>query len=547
MRNISIRPITLPLSVLLLFISLISCAQNTTRQDTLRGSITPQRAWWDLVHYDLSVEVLPASKTIIGTNVMTYRVLEEGASELQIDLQAPMELTTVMQDGTPLEVRSEGSAHFIEMETPQNKGDLKSITLGFEGKPRIAKNAPWDGGWTWTTDSNGKHFIATANQGIGASVWWPNRDHPADEVDSLDMHVTVPKELVDVSNGRLVGIDSTATTKTYHWTVKNPINNYGVNINVGDYVRFGETYDGEKGKLDMEYWVLREDEAKAREQFKQAPMMMKAFEHWFGPYPFYEDSFKLVQVPYLGMEHQSSVTYGNKYKNGYLGRDLSGTGWGLKFDFIIIHEAGHEWFANNITNKDVADMWVHEGFTAYSENLYLDYHFGKEASRAYVLGTRKNVRNDDPIIGKYGVNQEGSGDMYYKGANILHMIRTMAQDDELWRETLRGLNQKFYHQTVTSKQVEEYISRKLNLELAPFFDQYLRTTKIPILEYAFDKREMKYRFGNVVPNFSMPLWVTIGEEKQWITPTTAWQTIKVDRKAKTLEVAEDFYIQTRKQ
>ncbi len=422
MYTILIRPLTLRLLIFLLFVTFISCAQNTTRQDSLRGSITPQRAWWDLVHYNLSVEVLPDSKSIIGANVMTYRVLEEGVKELQIDLQAPMELTTVMQDGMPLDVRSEGSAHFIEIETQQTKGEIKTITLGFEGKPTIAKNAPWDGGWTWEKDSNGKHFIATANQGIGASIWWPNRDHPADEVDSLDMHVTVPKDLVNVSNGRLISIDSSMTSKTFHWTVKNPINNYGVNINVGDYVHFGETYDGEKGNLAMDYWVLREDEAKARVQFKQAPMMMEAFEHWFGPYPFYEDSFKLVQAPYLGMEHQSSVTYGNEFKNGYLGRDLSGTGWGLKFDFIIIHEAGHEWFANNITNKDVADMWVHEGFTAYSENLYLDYHFGKDAAREYVIGTRRSIQNDKPIIGTYNVNEEGSGDMYYKGANILHMI-----------------------------------------------------------------------------------------------------------------------------
>ncbi|MDE0599633.1 MAG: M1 family peptidase, partial [Dokdonia donghaensis] len=314
--------------------SLTSYSQKITRQDSLRGSITPQRAWWDLVHYDLSVEVLPESKTIIGTNVMTYKVLNEGTNELQIDLQAPMELTAVMQDGHSLDVRSEGNAHFIQLEDPQREGELKKISLSFEGKPRIAKNPPWDGGITWKKDSNGKHFIASSNQGIGASVWWPNRDHPADEVDSLDMHVTVPKDLVDVSNGRLVHIDTDATTKTYHWTVKNPINNYGVNLNIGDYVNFSEVYKGEKGPLDMSYWVLKEDEEKAREQFKQAPMMMEAFEHWFGPYPFYEDSFKLVQAPYLGMEHQSSVTYGNRFKNGYLGRDLSGTGEGLKFDFI---------------------------------------------------------------------------------------------------------------------------------------------------------------------------------------------------------------------
>ncbi|MFT5752064.1 MAG: aminopeptidase N [Flavobacteriales bacterium] len=521
-------------------------SQNFSRQDSLRGSITPQRAWWELGHYDLSVEVLTEMKTIIGTNIISYTVLEEGTNELQIDLQAPMEITSVMQDGNTLKIRSEGSAHFIELKAPQTKGTVKKVTIGFEGVPREAVNAPWDGGWVWKKDVNGKHLIATANQGIGASIWWPNRDHPEDEVDSLNIHVTVPVDLVDVSNGRLVSVDSTKTTKTYHWEVRNPINNYGININIGDYVNFSEVIVGEKGVLDMDYWVLREDLKQAKEQFKQAPMMIKAFEHWFGPYPFYEDSFKLVQVPYLGMEHQSSVTYGNRFKNGYLGRDLSGTGWGLKFDFIIIHEAGHEWFANNITNKDAADMWIHEGFTAYSEGLYLDYHFGKEAAREYVLGTRKLVQNDSPIIGAYNVNKRGSSDMYYKGANILHMIRTIANDDALWRETLRGLNKEFYHQTVTTQTVEDYISRKLNVDLTSFFNQYLRETKIPTLDYKLEKGKLSYRYADVIAGFEMPLDIEIDGEQKRITPTTTWQTEKVGRKAKSVEIGLDYYVNMRK-
>jgi aminopeptidase N len=526
--------------------SLSSYSQKITRQDSLRGSITPQRAWWDLVHYDLSVEVLTESKTIIGTNVMTYKVLNEGTNELQIDLQAPMELTAVMQDGHSLDVRSEGNAHFIQLEDPQREGELKKISLSFEGKPRIAKNPPWDGGITWKKDSNGKHFIASSNQGIGASVWWPNRDHPADEVDSLDMHVTVPKDLIDVSNGRLVHIDTDATTKTYHWTVKNPINNYGVNLNIGDYVNFSEVYKGEKGPLDMSYWVLKEDEEKAREQFKQAPMMMEAFEHWFGPYPFYEDSFKLVQAPYLGMEHQSSVTYGNRFKNGYLGRDLSGTGEGLKFDFIIIHEAGHEWFANNITNKDVADMWIHEGFTSYSENLYLDYHFGKESAATYTIGTRDKIRNDRPMIGTYNVDKEGSGDMYYKGANILLTLRTIAQDDDLWRATLRGLSKEFYHQTTTTAAVENYIANALNLDLTPFFNQYLREKDIPTFEYKIDKKEMHYRFNNTIQGFTMPLRIKINEEYIWIEPTDIWQCLDVPKGTSTVQIDRNMYVDIRK-
>ncbi|MDX1783740.1 MAG: M1 family aminopeptidase, partial [Aequorivita vladivostokensis] len=322
----------------------------------------------------------------------------------------------------------------------------------------------------------------------------------------------------------------------------NPINAYGVDINIGDYVHWGEKYKGEKGMLDMDYYVLRENEAKAKEQFKQAPMMMEAFEHWFGPYPFYEDGYKLVEVPYLGMEHQSSVTYGNKFENGYLGRDLSGTGWGLKFDFIIIHESGHEWFANNITNKDVADMWIHEGFTAYSENLYLDYFFGKKASSEYVLGTRNNISNDRPIIGVYYVDNSGSGDMYYKGANILHTVRQLIENDEKWRSILRGLNKQFYHQTVTTRQIEEYISKESGIDLTAFWNQYLRTTKIPKVEYSIERNDLKFRYVNTVENFDMPVIAIVNNKEEWIFPTSEWKTKTFAQSIETFQIRKDFYV-----
>ena len=259
-------------------------------------------------------------------------------------------------------------------------------------------------------------FIASTCQGDGASLWWPCKDHMYDEPDSMLISVNVPDNLMDVSNGRLRSVVRHENkTATYNWFVANPINNYGVNINIGDYVHFSEIFNGEKGALDCDYYVLRENLEKAKEQFKQAPMMLAAFEHWFGPYPFYEDGYKLVEAPYLGMEHQSSVTYGNGFENGYRGTDLSSTGWGLKFDFIIIHESGHEWFANSITYEDIADMWVHESFTNYSENLYVEYYYGKKAGADYVLGSRKNIRNDRPVTGTYNVNSRGSGDMYVQG------------------------------------------------------------------------------------------------------------------------------------
>tara|TARA_R110002050_G_scaffold100580_1_gene208183 strand:- start:136197 stop:137837 length:1641 start_codon:yes stop_codon:yes gene_type:complete len=536
----------------LLFLNISVTAQDLvaeknqfTEQDTLRGSITPERVWWDLNYYNLDIQIQPEDKFITGSNTIRYKVLEEN-QVLQIDLQPPLSIEKVIQDGESLEFNSKVNAHFIVLKKQQVKGDYNEVIVYYSGKPKEAVRAPWDGGFSWKKDNNGKHFIATSCQGLGASVWWPNKDHMYDEVDSMAIKVTVPKGLMDVSNGRLKSIIENETTTAYNWFVKNPINNYGVNVNIGDYVHFSEKYKGENGPLDMDYYVLKDNLEVAKEHFKDAPKMMKAFEHWFGPYPFYEDSFKLVEVPYLGMEHQSSVTYGNKFMKGYLGRDLSGTGWGLKFDFIIIHEAGHEWFANNITYKDIADMWIHESFTAYSENLFLDYYYGSKASSEYVIGTRKNITNDRPIIGKYNVNNEGSSDMYYKGANILHTLRQLVNDDQKWRQILRGLNKEFYHQTVSTKQIEEYLSKKTDTELTSFFNQYLRTTKIPILEYKIAGENISYRYMNTVEGFIIPIRVFAGKKAQWLSPTTEWKSQKLKGDVSEFKIDRNFYIDIRK-
>ncbi|MGB1902141.1 MAG: M1 family metallopeptidase [Flavobacteriaceae bacterium] len=519
-----------------------SRAQKYSAQDTLRGSITPERIWWDLVYYDLDVTVQPKVKSIRGTNTIHYKVVSPN-NIMQIDLQPPMKLIKAVQDEVELSINQNGNAHFIQLEKKQNRKKIEQIVLHFEGQPKEAINAPWDGGFSWKKDYNDNDFIATSCQGIGASVWWPNKDHMYDEVDSLQMKITVPKHLKAVGNGRLRAVTKNEKTASYTWFVSNPINNYGVNINIGDYVDFSETYNGEKGNLDMHYFVLKDNLSKAKKQFLDAPKMMKAFEYWFGPYPFYEDSYKLVEVPYLGMEHQSSVTYGNRYMDGYLGRDLSGTGWGLKFDFIIIHESGHEWFANNITNKDIADMWIHEGFTAYSENLFLDYYYGKEASSEYVIGTRKRIRNDRPIIGNYNVNAEGSSDMYYKGANMIHMLRQFTKNDEKWRGILRKMNAKFHHQTVTTQQIESFLSDEIDLDLHSFFNQYLRDVRIPTLEYNIDKNILHYRWTNVVEGFEMPIEFESNKQWQWLYPTVSWQTKAIN--SSTITVDEDYYITTK--
>ena len=511
-----------------------------TRQDTLRGSITPEREWWDLTYYHLDIKVEPDKKFISGSNTVGYKVLKSNKM-MQIDLQEPMIITSVEADGKSLKFNREGNAYFIELKQKQKKNDINYIKINYEGFPKEAIRAPWDGGLSWTKDENGNHFIATSCQGLGASVWWPNKDHMYDEVDSMLISVNVPKNLTNVSNGRLRKVtEHKNDTKTFDWFVTNPINNYGVNINIGDYASFSEVYKGEKGDLDIDNYVLSYNLEKAKEQFKQVPMMIEAFEHWFGPYPFYEDSFKMVEVPYLGMEHQSSITYGNKYQNGYLGRDLSGSGWGLKFDYIIIHEGGHEWFANNITYKDIADMWVHEGFTCYSENLYVDYFFGKEASAEYVIGTRRGISNRKPIIGQYDINREGSGDMYSKGANLLHTIRQLAKDDELWRQTLRGLNKEFYHSTVTTGEIEEFISKGIGMNLSKVFDQYLRDYRVPVFENEITNGVLMYRWNNVIDGFDMPLEVIIDGENTLLYPTLEFKQVPI--KSLYINVDDDYYI-----
>ncbi|RKY76646.1 M1 family peptidase [candidate division KSB1 bacterium] len=512
-----------------------------THQDTLRGSITKEREWWDLTYYHLNIKVNPAEKSIAGTNTIEYRVLKP-LQVMQIDLQNPMEITKVVQDEQKLQFNRHGNAYFVNLIKTQKTGDINTLTVFYRGKPKISRRPPWDGGLTWSKDRDGNDFIATTCQGDGASLWWPCKDHLYDEPDSMLISVTVPEKLFEVSNGRLKSININGDgTKTFHWFVSNPINNYNVNVNIGNYVNFTEKYHGENGVLDCSYYVLRYNLEKARKQFKEVPRMLKAFEYWFGPYPFYKDSYKLVEVPYTGMEHQSSVTYGNGYKNGYMGNDVSHTGWGMKFDFIIVHESGHEWFGNSITDRDIADMWIHESFIAYSENLFLNYYYGKKASAEYVLGTRQNIRNDRPIIGIYNVNYEGSGDMYYKGANMLHTLRQIVDDDNKWRSILRGLNKKFYHQTVTSAQIENYLTKHTGINLAPFFNQYLRDVRIPVLEYIISDSTFQYRWNNCVKNFNMPVKVCFNEKVQWIHPTVRWQTLKTPVTVEKFILDPNFY------
>ncbi|MCB2218765.1 MAG: M1 family metallopeptidase [Bacteroidetes bacterium] len=512
-------------------------------QDSLRGSITPERAWWDLTYYHLHVKPNPKDSSLLGDVLIVYKVVEPG-QKMQIDLQEPMMIDSVIQSGKSISYDRLGNVYYLNLIEAPNKADINEIKIFYHGKPKVSYRPPWDGGITWNRDSAGSPFIATACQGEGASLWWPCKDHMYDEPDSMRISITVPKGLMGVANGRLEKIDKNRKNKmeTFHWFVANPISNYVVNMNVAHYSHYSEIYAGEKGPLSCDYYVLPADLKKATEHFKQVPMMMKAFEYWFGPYPFYEDGYKLVQVPYPGMEHQSSVTYGNGFRNGFYGVDLSQTGWGSKFDFIIVHESAHEWFANNITYRDIADMWIHESFAAYSESLYTEYYFGKMAGYEYVRGTRANINNDRPIIGYYDVNYEGSGDMYPKGANMLHTLRQIVGNDSTWRALLRGLNREFYHQTVTTSQIEDYIASFLDLELASFFNQYLRDKRIPVFEYTLHEHMLRFRWNNCIDAFDMPLKINIDGKEQMIHPRTQWQATVLENPGENHVIDPDFYV-----
>lgn len=486
---------------------LVGAKELFSRADSLRGQLTPLRTCYDINYYHLEVRVDPDERYISGSNLFRFTATMD-FDRLQFDLFDNLRIDKVVYQGQELPFTREYHAVFIDFPVTIAKDSQQEFTVYYSGHPVQAQRAPWDGGFDFKKDSNGKHWIATACQGLGASVWWPNKDHQSDEVDSMMVSISVPNGLINVSNGRFRGSEDLGDGYTrFDWFVSNPINNYNVAVNIGDYVHFSDHYDGENGRLDLDYWVLRENADKAIPHLDHnVKTMLQAFEHWFGPYPFYEDGYKIVETAHLGMEHQSAIAYGNRYQNGYLGRDGSGSGWGERWDFIVIHESGHEWFGNNITSNDLADMWIHEAFTNYSESLYIDYHFGKRAGQEYLHGNRRAIQNREPMIGTYHVNKEGSGDMYNKGGVMLNVVRTILNDDVKWREILRGLNQEFFHSTVDYEDIVRYISEKSGLDLGPVFDQYVRHTSLPVLEVSFlEDGKVGCRWISEVPGFSMPV------------------------------------------
>lgn len=523
------------------------------RADTLRGSNGRGRSWWDVRRYHLSTRFDLTGKGISGYNQVFFKITDNATDSMQIDLQQPMVLDSAFLITSIYSSRlqkvgvvRDGNVWWLKCPKGLMKKDSTySIMLWYHGSPRAAVNPPWDGGFSWRTDSAGKPWVAVSCQGLGASVWWPCKDAQWEEPEEgMRVSLSVPDTLMAVSNGRLESSTHYDGYATYVWEVQNSINSYDATFYIGDYVQWTDTLKGEKGKLDLSYYVLRANEQKARKQFEVVKPMLRCFEYWMGPYPFYEDGYKLVEAPYLGMEHQSAVAYGNNYQMGYKGIDRSLTGWGLKWDYIIIHESGHEWFGNSITAADMADNWIHEGFTSYTEVLFTECLLGKEKATKYSRGLWHNIDNKGPVIGPYGVNDEGEGDIYEKGAAVIHMIRKMMNNDEKFRQMLRAMNKEFYHSIVTSDRIEDYIERFSGIALKPFFEQYLRRTDIPHIEYNIADGVMNYRFTNVVPGFQLPVTVVVGESKQTINITGEWQKTKWTA-GYNVRFAEDFLVKAK--
>jgi len=549
--------ITLSILAFLLFTTianaqLLQGKQEFTRADTLRGMLSPERTCYDLNYYHLDVKIDIENKSISGSNEFNFTATKD-FTLLQFDLFNNLNVEKVVYNGQELPFKREFNAVFVTFPGTVKKGKKDKFKVFYSGNPVIARKPPWDGGFIFTRDTAGNPWVSVACQGFGASSWWPTKDHQSDEVDSVLISISVPKDLQEVSNGRLRStVDQPDGYKQYNWFVSNPINNYNITFYIGKYAHWTDTYKGENGNLTLDYWSLATDSAQAKPHWDaDVKPMLKSFEHWFGPYPFYKDGYKLVQAPHLGMEHQSAVAYGNEFKMGYLGRDLSHSGWGMKFDFITVHESGHEWFGNNITSKDIADMWIHESFTNYSEALFTESTQGKAAASAYVIGIRENISNDIPIIGHYNVNNEGSGDMYYKGANMIHTIRQLIDNDEKFRSILRGLNKTFYHQTVTTAQIENYIAQQSGLKLSKVFDQYLRTIKIPVLSYHIKGNQLYYRWTNTVDGFDMPVKVSLTSVSEYtiIKPKAQWKSININPSIteKTFKADPNFYIELKKE
>ncbi len=506
------------------------------RASILRGQYGEHRANNDVQYYHLDIRIDPEKKLVSGKNTIRFRMLKD-ASRIQLDLYANLSVDKITLGATPLKYERELNAVFVDFPETLKAGRTYSVDFYYSGTPTQTGRF---GGFTFGKDSAGRHWIFTACEGEGASIWWPNKDQWRDEVETMDISVAIPSDLTDVSNGRfLAKTDVGGGYTRWDWRVHYPINSYNVSVNIGRYEHFSDRLDD----LSLDFYVQPENLEKARRQFVQAKPMMEAFKRWFGEYPFTKDGYKLIEVPYSGIEHQSAVTYGNRFANGYLERDWTGVGVSLKFDFIIIHESAHEWFGNAVSAADVSDMWIQEGWATYLESLYVEHVFGYDDALKYTNGYKSKVQNRTPIITPRGLHRTPPQDMYFKGALMLHTLRGVVNDDRRWARLVRDVYREFRYRNIMTEDFVRFVNRELGQDLTPFFNQYLRRTAIPTLELRFDEaaRTVSYRWRVDEPGFAMP--VRVGQKAAWqfIKPTTEWQTMPTSLAKDAFEVATDLY------
>lgn len=508
-----------------LFAIYSATAQTYTRRDSLQGGLRRERTSFDVQRYDLNITLEPEKKYISGYNDITFKIVET-TDRIQLDLFENMKVDSIMFGEKSLKYKRDNDAVFINFPAPMKVGGEVKLRFYYSGNPVVARNAPWDGGFVFSKDPAGKPWIGVAVQGTGASLWFPVKDHQTDEPErGASVKVAVPNGLINVSNGRFLGSTDLKNGYTrWDWEVKNPINNYTITLNVADYVHI---HDNLKG-LDLDYYVLRQNEQKARKHFEEVKPMLECFQSKFGKYPFWEDGYKLVETPYLGMEHQSAVAYGNKYMKGYLGGDMSGTGVGQLFDYITIHESGHEWFGNSITSKDIADMWIHEGFTTYTETVFVECQFGYDKAMQYITGQQRSVMNNKPVIGVFGVNKEGSGDMYFKGALMLNTLRHVVNDDAKWWAMLLKYSETYKKKVIDTQTVVDFFNKETGMNLTPFFNQYLRYKNIPTLQLKLNGSKLEYRWQTDEPDFKLPVGITANGKDMRLNATNDWQSVSTD-------------------
>ncbi|MGA2585525.1 MAG: M1 family metallopeptidase [Candidatus Aminicenantales bacterium] len=535
-RTPLIKLVCISLLCLTGFIPAQTPQRTPTPADILRGAYGSYRANNDLLSYDLDIRVDPEKKFIGGKNTIRFKMLKDD-SRIQLDLTAHLNIDKILLGPTELKYTREFDAVFVDFPETLKKNSEYAIDFYYSGNP--AETGRF-GGITFRKDPAGRPWITTACQGPGAMVWWPNKEQQRDEVENMRLRVAVPSDLVDVSNGRLMSKTDLGDGYTrWDWLIHYPINNYCVALNIGHYAHWSDRLKD----LTLDFYCLPENLEKARRQFAQAKPMLQCYQKYFGEYPFKKDGYKLIEVPYSGMEHQSAVAYGNHFANGYLERDWTGVGVSLKFDFIIIHESAHEWFGNSITASDVCDEWIHEGWGTYAECVYVEEMFGHEDALKYVNGYKTKVRNREPIIGPAGVNTNAPQDMYFKGALFLNTLRSVIDNDARWWKLVRGFYDCFKYRNIATEDVVKFFNERTGKNLTPMFDQYLRHTDIPALELRFQETEgsISYRWKADVKEFAMPVKVGRRDHWQLIQPTTEWTTMKSGVKKDDFKVATDLY------